>query len=338
VLLYWHSLGNKALTWMTNILNDLNLTDMETCYKAVRADVLKNLRLRSERFGIEPEITTRLAQWGARIYEIPISYHGRTYLEGKNIGWKDGVQAIWLLLKFRFFDTRFSERVGHSILESLAESPSIAAWTLGQFKHALGSRVLEAGFGTGNLTRLLLDRQRLVAVDNDPFYVDQIDQKLGHLENVTFIKADLEDEALYAKLEDERFDTVVCVNVIEHLDQPLRALKGFRSVLRQGGRAVILVPAHQFLFSETDRALEHRRRYEVGNLRELLKQAGFTLESITEFNRLGVAGWFFNKLTGRVTIARWQARLFGILLPIGRMLETLKFLPGLSLIAIVRRP
>lgn len=338
VLLYWHSLGNKALTWMTNILNDLNLTDMETCYKAVRADVLKNLRLRSERFGIEPEITTRLAQWGARIYEIPISYHGRTYLEGKNIGWKDGVQAIWLLLKFRFFDTRFSDRVGHSTLENLAASPSIAAWTLGQFKHALGSRVLEAGFGTGNLTRLLLDRQRLVAVDNDPFYVDQIDQKLGHLENVTFFEADLEDEALYAKLEDEGFDTVVCVNVIEHLDHPLRALTGFRSVLKPGGRAVILVPAHQFLFSATDRALEHRRRYEVGDLRELLKQAGFTLESITEFNRLGVAGWFFNKLTGRVTIARWQARLFGILLPIGRMLETLKFLPGLSLIAIVRRP
>jgi len=338
VLLYWHSLGNKALTWLTNILNDLNLTDMETCYKAVRADVLKHLRLRSERFGIEPEISTRLAQWGARIYEIPISYHGRTYLEGKNIGWRDGIQAIWLLLKFRFFDTRFSERFGHSILENLAVSPGLARWTLRQFQGSIGSRVLEAGFGTGNLTRLLLDRPRLVGIDNDPFYVDQIDHKLGHLENVTFIQSDLEDEALYPKLENERFDTVVCVNVIEHLDDPLTALTGFRSVLEPEGRAIILVPAHAFLFSATDRALEHRRRYEVTDLKALLERAGLVVEAINEFNRLGVGGWLFNKLTGRVTIARWQARLFGLLLPIAKISEKLTFLPGLSLIAIARKP
>ena len=110
VLLYWHSLGNKVLTGLTNMLNDLNLTDMETGYKAIRANVLHSLRLNSERFGIEPEITTRLAQWGARIYEVPISYYGRTYAEGKHIGWRDGVQAVWLLFRYRWFDTKFLHR------------------------------------------------------------------------------------------------------------------------------------------------------------------------------------------------------------------------------------
>ena len=105
VLLYWHSVGNKILTGLTNMLNDLNLTDMETGYKAIRADVLRSLRLQSDRFGIEPEITTKLARWGARIYEVPISYHGRTYAEGKHIGWRDGLNAIWLLFRFRWFDT-----------------------------------------------------------------------------------------------------------------------------------------------------------------------------------------------------------------------------------------
>jgi hypothetical protein len=123
VLFFWHSLGNKLLTALSNMANDLNLTDMETCYKAVRADVLKKLRLTSERFGIEPEITARLAQWGARIYEVPISYHGRTYAEGKNIGWKDGVQALWLIFKFRFLDTRATDESSVETRQSLGKAP-----------------------------------------------------------------------------------------------------------------------------------------------------------------------------------------------------------------------
>jgi len=106
VLYFWHSLGNKVLTALSNMATDLNLTDMETCYKAVRADVLKSLRLTSDRFGIEPEITARLAQWGARIYEVPISYHGRTYAEGKKINWKDGVAAFWHIFRSNVLDPR----------------------------------------------------------------------------------------------------------------------------------------------------------------------------------------------------------------------------------------
>ena len=103
VLYYWHSVGNKLLTMLSNMLSNLNLTDMETGYKMVRAPLLKTLPLTSNRFGIEPEITARLAQAHARVWEIGISYSGRTYAEGKKISWQDGVTAIWHIVRFNLF-------------------------------------------------------------------------------------------------------------------------------------------------------------------------------------------------------------------------------------------
>jgi len=102
VLYYWHSVGNHLLTLYSNMLTNLNLTDMETCYKAMRGELARALlpQLRAERFGFEPEITARLAGANARIYEVPISYSGRTYAEGKKIGWKDGIAAFWHITKF----------------------------------------------------------------------------------------------------------------------------------------------------------------------------------------------------------------------------------------------
>ena len=100
VLYFWHSVGNTVLTTFSNMLTNLNLTDMETCYKAIRGDLARSLRLTSNRFGFEPEVTARLARAKARIYEVPISYSGRTYAEGKKIGWRDGVAAIWHILRF----------------------------------------------------------------------------------------------------------------------------------------------------------------------------------------------------------------------------------------------
>jgi glycosyltransferase involved in cell wall biosynthesis/phospholipid N-methyltransferase len=334
VLLYWHSLGNKVLTWLTNMLNDLNLTDMETGYKAIRADVLRSLRLQSERFGIEPEITTRLAQWGARIYEVPISYDGRTYAEGKHIGWRDGVQAIWLLFKYRWFDTRFSHRYGHATLERLALSQAVSRWSLEPMAAHLGARVLEAGAGTGNLTRHLLEKERLVAVEVDPFYTRSLDRRWSHLSNVSVIEGDLEDHRLYEGLVNEGFDTVLCVNVLEHLDHPGEALAGFARVLQPGGRAVVLVPAHQWLYSKVDEAIGHRQRFEEPQLRRILEEAGFQVESLMEFNRFGVLGWLFNKGTGHTTIRTWQTRLFSLLLPVARIVERIRPLPGLSWVVI----
>jgi glycosyltransferase involved in cell wall biosynthesis len=103
VLYFWHSIGNRVLTLLSNMFTDLNLTDMETCYKMVRAPVMKSLVLTSDRFGFEPEVTARLAQARARIWEVAISYSGRTYAEGKKIGWRDGVAALGHILRFNLF-------------------------------------------------------------------------------------------------------------------------------------------------------------------------------------------------------------------------------------------
>ncbi len=100
VLFFWHYVGNTVLTMLSNMFTDLNLSDMETCYKVFRGDLLRGLALRSNRFGIEPELTAKVAKVKARIYEVPISYHGRTYAEGKKIGWRDGVSAVWAILRY----------------------------------------------------------------------------------------------------------------------------------------------------------------------------------------------------------------------------------------------
>jgi glycosyltransferase involved in cell wall biosynthesis len=103
VLYFWHSVGNLCLTTFSNMLTNLNLTDMETCYKAIRGDIARALQLTSDRFGFEPEITARLSRAKVRIFEVPISYSGRTYAEGKKIGWRDGVAAIGHILRFNLF-------------------------------------------------------------------------------------------------------------------------------------------------------------------------------------------------------------------------------------------
>ncbi len=104
VLYFWHYVGNKFLTLLSNVLSNVNLTDMETCYKVFKKEVLKDLALKSNRFGFEPEFTMKVAKKGFRIYEVPISYSGRSYLEGKKITWKDGISAVFNIVWFRFFD------------------------------------------------------------------------------------------------------------------------------------------------------------------------------------------------------------------------------------------
>ncbi len=104
VLFFWHYLGNKILTTLSNMLTNLNLTDMETCYKVFKAEVIKNINIRSNRFGFEPEITAKLAKRKCVIYECPVSYSGRDYTEGKKVRWKDGVVALYCIIRFRLFD------------------------------------------------------------------------------------------------------------------------------------------------------------------------------------------------------------------------------------------
>lgn len=104
VLYFWHAVGNGILTLACNMVTNLNLSDMEVGYKVFRMDILRRIELRSDRFGFEPEVTAKVAKFGCRIYEVPISYHGRTYAEGKKITWRDGITAFWCIVRYRFFD------------------------------------------------------------------------------------------------------------------------------------------------------------------------------------------------------------------------------------------
>ena len=107
ILFFWHTIGNRLLTFLSNMFTNLNLTDMETCYKLFRTEIIQAMPLQEKRFGFEPEVTARVARIpNVRIYEVGISYYGRTYAEGKHIGWKDGVRAIYCIVKYRFFDVR----------------------------------------------------------------------------------------------------------------------------------------------------------------------------------------------------------------------------------------
>jgi glycosyltransferase involved in cell wall biosynthesis len=127
VLFYWHSLGNKVLTGLSNMANDLNLTDMETCYKAFRREVIQSVVIEEDRFGFEPEVTAKVARAGWRVYEVGISYNGRTYAEGKKIGWRDGVRAVWCILKFSATGERLRALAGVGAATVPPAAPAPAA-------------------------------------------------------------------------------------------------------------------------------------------------------------------------------------------------------------------
>ncbi|UYV12561.1 MAG: glycosyltransferase [Phycisphaera sp.] len=338
VLLFWHSVANRCLTLLANALNDINLTDMETCYKAVRTDILKQIPLKSNRFGIEPELTTRLAQWNARLYEVSVSYHGRSYAEGKHIGWKDGLQAFWLLFKYRFFDRRFTTHDGYYLSESVRRARGFNRWTFEQFRPFVGDRVVEAGCGIGNFTEQLLDRQRLVCADLDPYYVEVVGRRYAYLANVRTARVNLNEAHGFGSIAKEKPDTVLSLNVVEHVDDDLPTLKNYYDVLDAGGHAIILAPAHQWLFTECDRTLGHHRRYTRAMLSDRMKEAGFEVVQTSEFNRLGVLGWFVSGKMGRRALSPGQIKLFNRLLPIAKIVERFDGLPGLSVIAIGRKP
>lgn len=117
VLFFWHSVANRFLTLLSNMLSDLNLTDMETGYKAFRTEVLKTIHLQSDRFGFEPEITAKIARQGRRLYEVPISYHGRDYTAGKKITWRDGLAALWHIIKYNMLaDQGAKKSVPHTVI------------------------------------------------------------------------------------------------------------------------------------------------------------------------------------------------------------------------------
>ena len=339
VLYFWHTIGNRFLTLVSNMFTNLNLTDMETCYKMFRREVVQSLTIESRRFGIEPEITAKVARRGYRIYEVPISYYGRTYEEGKKIGWKDAFSALATIVRHGIRETENPANVGHVTLARMARLEPYNRWLVSRFDHAVGRRVLEIGAGFGNITRHLRGRELLVASDLDPV-------ALEHLKGVFRDDPSVRVASYHFPLESEardevrglRVDTIVCLNVLEHIEDDVATLANMFEALPPGGRLVLLVPAFARLYGTLDEHLHHFRRYEKDELDRKIRDAGFAIEDLRFVNRPGIFGWWLNgRILKRRVLPRGQLVAFKLLMPMLKREETRPPESGLSLLAIARR-
>jgi glycosyltransferase involved in cell wall biosynthesis len=339
VLYFWHTVGNRLLTLLSNMFTNLNLTDMETCYKMFRREVVQSLTIESRRFGIEPEITAKVARRGYRIFEVPISYYGRTYDEGKKIGWKDAVSAVATIVRHNLRESEDPRNVGHVTLVRMSRLEPYNRWLVSRFDGAVGRRVLEIGAGFGNITRHLRGRELLVASDLDPVALEHLKGAFRDDPSVRIASYRFPlDPAERDEIRRLRIDSVVCLNVLEHIEDDRRTLADMYEVLEPGGRLVLLVPAFQSLFGTLDVHLRHFRRYEKAELESKIREAGFAIEDLRFVNRPGIFGWWLNgKLLRRRVLPRSQLLAFKLMMP---MLEREKENPptaGLSLIARARK-
>lgn len=338
VLYFWHSLANRMLTTFCNVASDLNLTDMETCYKAFRTDLVRSIPLRSNRFGFEPEITIKLAQRQARIYEVPITYHGRTYDEGKKIGLKDAVQAFWLIARYGLTRDIYLDS-GAQILDTLAHTPRFNHWMADTVRSSAGARILELGAGIGNLTQKLLPHRKLYfATDIDHEHMARLRIRFQNKPNLTVCRCDLTNPADFIPLTGQ-FDTVICLNVVEHVEDDGLALRNIASALAEGGRAVILVPQGQSAYGTLDEVLGHYRRYSQAELHRKMEAAGLRVERMIEFNRVTLPGWFLNgRILKKRAFGRFQLWVFDHLVWLWRRIDRWLPWPSVSLIAIGVKP
>jgi glycosyltransferase involved in cell wall biosynthesis len=332
VHLFWHEAGNRFLTFLSNLSTGLNLTDMETCYKVFRREALQGVQVLSRRFGFEPEITAKVARRGYRVYEVPISYRGRGYDEGKKITWKDGVQALGQIVKYALtsdLDPR-SETV-----RRIEAAGNYSRWLWRAIDQHVGQCVLELGAGSGRLTRFLTRRHYVVATEREPGYLRALRERYQWWEGVEVAELD-PDQEQWRGLPEAPFDTAVACHVLEHAEDDERLLRNIHQILQPGGKIVVVVPARPGLFGSIDQALGHYRRYQRAELRAKLSGNGFEILRCVPLDLLGVLGWYVNgRLLRRRTLPSVQARLFDWLVPLQARIEA-RFPPptGLSLVAV----
>jgi len=338
VLPFWHSMINKGLTLASNMFCNLKLTDMETCYKVFRTDLLKSIPIRSDRFGFEPEIVMKSAKRKFRIYEVPISYHGRTYEEGKKIGWKDGIKALAVILHYWIIDDLYSAPYGRGVLNNMTGTPQYVSWLARRLREHVGDTVLEVGAGIGNISgRLMARRVLYVAAEKDPLHLHALRNRFLRTPNVVVQELDPEVPEEMSGLEN-CFDTVLCLNVLEYLDDPGTVLTSLRSTLKAKGVLVVLVPQCPMLYGSLDRGLGHRRRYEASEARELLRSHGFDVEKTYNFNKAGTLPWWaYAKLFGSSRLNKPFLKLFDKTVWFWRRVDGLIPWRGLSLIVVARK-
>ena len=336
VLMFRHTLGNKLLTFLSNLCTDLNLTDMETGYKVFKREVLDHLSLKSSRFGFEPEVTAKIAKMGYRIYEVPISYSGRDYWEGKKIRWMDGLKAIFSILRYNFFDSETLDNV-YQTLQRMKKLRRYNEWVFSKFRPFLGRRVLEIGSGVGNITKFLLDRELIIVTDVEPKYLALLKNTFGKYKKFIIDRLDISRPEM-ERYRSHHIDSVICFNVLEHIEQDEKPLKNIFDLLEPTGRLLLLVPSHPWLYGSLDRHLGHHRRYGKRELKNKLEAMGFKVIFLEYFNRAGTLGWFLNsQILRRKRLPSFQLRMYNFLVP---LLKLEKFFPlpfGTSLIVVAEK-
>ena len=337
VLPFWHSMGNKILTVFSNMFTNLDLTDMETCYKVFRSDIIKNIHLESNRFGFEPEITVKIARLNFRIYEIPISYHGRWYGQGKKIGWKDGITALYSIVKYRFSSQITKSPIGYQAMSKLQATKNYNAWLFGKIENSIGNRVLEIGSGVGNISKLLVGRDRVLLSDINDEYLEFVKNDCPEREELAIRKYDLNSLPV-PQLQEENLDTVVCMRVLEHIKDDTSALQDIYSILSDKGKLLLVVPALKSLYGYLDQSLQHYRRYEKESLCDRLNQIGFHIDRVEYFNCLGVVGWYLNsKILRRKSFPIVQFKMFDFMIPLLKYERLFQLKKGLSLIIVASK-
>jgi glycosyltransferase involved in cell wall biosynthesis len=336
VLYFRHTLANRFLTFMSNLFTNLNLTDMETCYKAFRVEVAKTIPIRSQRFGIEPEITAKFAKRKLRIYEVPISYHGRTYAEGKKITWRDGVRAFRTIIKFWLIDDMFQGHYGHKDLIDMEAAPKYTEWTLQRTRRYVGDLLLEIGSGIGNNVRILMQYTDVIATEIEPVYLQVLRNAYLNTPGVT---VQVWDATQPPPPDLPQADTILCSNVIEHIQDDQKVVVNADEVLKPGGLMIFIVPHGEKLYSSLDKAIGHIRRYEEDNLRSLFINVGYEVEELFTLNKVGVLGWWYRgKVAKQQVIGRFGLKAFNVLVPIFKLIDPLLPWKGLSLVIVARKP
>lgn len=225
-------------------------------------------------------------------------------------------------------------------LDVMAKAKNYNTWIYGEIKDAVGDVVLEIGCGFGNFTEYLQNVKRLVCVDLLHSCIDKVKSRMGEPEHITYLQGDFMQAATLAKLQPISFDTVVCLNVLEHIECDLEALQKMHGLLCPRGKLIIMVPAMPGLYGSMDKRLGHFRRYDRAGIEKKLRAAGFTKFTVYYFNSLGVLGWFINgRFLRRNNLSLVQTLFYDrIAIPIIAKLEK-RFKPsfGMSILAVVEK-
>jgi 2-polyprenyl-3-methyl-5-hydroxy-6-metoxy-1,4-benzoquinol methylase len=326
--------ANQILTKLTGVVSRTELTDVESGYKAFRAPLARSIPLHSDGLGLEPELIIQFAKRHARMVEVPISYDALIGKQGTKIGVREAVKAFASICRTRLFSTAHTDAAA-DMLVAMAQAKHFNRWMADTIAPCMAGDVLEVGAGIGNLTVLLSSTDNVyTATDTDQEHLCELRSRTEGHPNIKIAVCDFTNQADAGRFR-ESVDTVVCLNVLEHVENDLAGLENIRACLRPGGRAILLVPQGPQVFGSMDEVLEHKRRYTVKELHSKMKAAGFRVERVAPFNRATWPGWYLNsRILRRRTLNRLQLGLFDLLVPILRRIDRSLPWPPTSLIAI----